>query len=114
MSRTIPLNTFANVKLDSSGNGTAQVGPNIPGVTWIPTTAAVFTTSTANTPLANLYLGSVSPVNFLGGTYDGNNDSTDLSVTVMNGMQIFCQWTGGDAGAQATLSIFGTQTVPGR
>jgi hypothetical protein len=112
MTRQLQLNAAAAVVLDGDGDGQVQAGPPLPGVTWSPLTGATSTTSTASTPLFSLYLGEPSPLNFLGGTYDGNNDSTDLAVTLQHGQYLTGVWAGGDPGAVATLSLTGTRAVP--
>jgi hypothetical protein len=113
MARTLNLNQNANVTLDQYGNGTVQAGPQIPGVTWTVTLAACTTASVVNTPVFNLYLGDPIPQNNLGGTYSGNNDEyTPLSAVLPNGQYMTGQWTGGDPGALATMTLTGTQQVP--
>lgn len=113
MSRTQNLSNFENVTLDENGNGTLQIGPNIPGVTWAVTQMACFTTSTENNPVFNTYLGSPIPQNFIGGTFSGNNDcNTGISIPLATGQYITGQWVGGDAGATGTFTVNGTQVVP--
>jgi hypothetical protein len=113
MSRTLSLQTYAVVTLDASGNGTVQIGPVIPGVTWQVTQVACYTTSVQNNPQFNLYLGDALPSNTLGGTYSGNNDAnTGLAITLRPGQYFTGQWAGGDAGAEATFTVIGTQLVP--
>jgi hypothetical protein len=115
MSLTVPLDAYASVTLNGSGNGTVSVGPNVPGVIWFPSTAAVSTSTGTNVPLAFLYQGiSASASSLISATYTGSADSTDLpSQPMYSGTQLICKWTGGDAGAVATLSVFGTMQIPG-
>jgi hypothetical protein len=56
-------------------------------------------------PEARLY--SPSGV-LLGGTYTGSQDTTDVSITLRFGAQLRVEWTGGDPGARATVSVSGT------
>lgn len=109
MPRTVPLNASGTVKLSAAGAGTAQVSPT--GLeTWQITRIAVTVTSNVLEPVAQVYVGSVAPGNLLAGTYTGSLDSSDENQTLNPGQGLLCTWTGGDAGATATLSVFGTVT----
>lgn len=114
MSRQLALNTFASVKLDGSGNGFAQTGPGLPGVSWQPQTIAVSVSTNNAEAQCNVFLG-ISPTAgaLLAATSTGSTgDSTDCSATVWPGQELIAVWTGGDPGATATISIFGTKEVP--
>lgn len=112
---SITLNVSASTTLNGSGNGTVSLGPAIPGVTWYPATAAVIVNPVSGSVVSQffLYQGPAGSTNFLGGTYTGDNNSTDVSVTLYTGQILTGVWTGGNPGATATLSLSGTQTVPG-
>lgn len=113
MARQLTLATGATITLDGNGDGVAQLGPQAAGVVWTVNQAACATTSSASNPVFNLYLGDPNPDNFIGGSFSGNNDATDLPGIVLQPGQYFTgTWDGGDPGAIATLSIFGTQQVP--
>lgn len=103
---TLPLSESYTVQLDASGNGQIIFGPNRQGQTWVPPMTVSFLTSTATkVPIGSLFQGSTN----LGSTFTGSNDSTDLpNVTVYPGSKLRATWTGGDAGAIATVSISGT------
>ncbi len=107
------LDEFARVTLNGSGNGTVSLGPRNSRQVWNVTNLAVFTTSTVNVPTATAYHGTPSPGSSLGGTYDGNNDSTGIAAMLYPGQQLSVQWTGGDAGAVATVSLYGTLEILG-
>lgn len=108
--RTTPLNTSSQpVTLDASGNGTADV--LVPTLErWHVTRIAVSTTTNVKEPTAKVYVDSIGPGNLLSGTYTGSNDSSDEDQELMPGQHLVCQWTGGDVGAKATLSVFGKKT----
>lgn len=107
-----PLNDGADATLDAAGNGTAVL--QVPALeTWHLTRVAVSATSNTSEPEARVYIGSVIPSNLLGGTYSGSLDSSDETQDVQPGQRIYCVWSGGDPGASATLSVFGTKTVAG-
>lgn len=110
--RTLALNTFAQVTLDANGNGQVALGPALPGVTWTVTNEATSTTSITNESNFYLYLNQVGPHNLLAGSFSGNLDSASVPVTVFPGQTLIGLWTGGDASAVATLTIYGTQKVP--
>lgn len=113
VTRTLSLQTYVTVTLDDSGNGTVQLGPNVPGVTWTVSQVACFSTSTATNPVFNLYLGDPLPSNFMGGTFSGSNDANTGLATVLSQGQYFTgQWVGGDPGATGTFTVLGTQAVP--
>ena len=108
-----PLNDSASTVLNGSGAGSVTYGPQVPGVIFEVATVATITTSTVNVPTFLAYQGPASQNNFLGGTYDGNNDSSEVAVTLYNGQVLTGIWTGGDSGATATMSVFGTKYSPG-
>lgn len=108
-----PINAGVSTVLDGTGGGIVTFGPQTPGVSYTITSVATITSSTVNTPTFLLYQGPVGQQNFIGGTYDGNTDSSDVNVQLFNGQVMTGVWTGGDAGAQATMSVFGNKTSPG-
>lgn len=115
MSRQLILNASAQVTLDGSGNGKAQLGPKLPGTSWQVDTVAVSASSNASEAQCNLYLG-LSPVagSLIGATATGSTgDSDDLAgANIWPGQLLIAVWAGGDPGAVATISVYGTQTVP--
>lgn len=115
MSRSLVLNNSAQVTLDGSGNGQAQLGPTLPGTSWQVDTVAVSASTNSSEAQCNLYLG-LQPVagSLIGATATGSTgDSDDLSgANVWPGQYLIAVWEGGDPGAVATISVYGTQTVP--
>ena len=103
-----PLDVSLSVRLNASGNGTVKLGPTSANQTWNVTNAAVSVSTNTLEPTAVLYLNSKASK--LAGTYTGSNDSTGLDETLRNGF-IICEWTGGDPGAIATLSLQGSIKV---
>jgi hypothetical protein len=99
-----PLDENKSTTLSAAGAGTVRIGPYSLAQRWHVTGARVKVSSNTNEPSANLYQGSKGT--FLGGTYSGSNDSTDLNV-ILDNSTILCEWTGGDAGATATLYLSG-------
>jgi hypothetical protein len=108
MPRTARLNEQASVKLNAGGTGTAQLVPSRLE-TWTVTRIAVSASSNTLEPVAQVYVASVSPGNLLAGTYTGSLDSSDENQVLSPQEPLLCVWTGGDVGATATLSVFGTR-----
>lgn len=110
--QTFQLDDGVSVVLDASGNGSVQIGPTRAGQSWLVKVAALQVSTNVLEPTAKLYLGTASPPNFLGGSYTGSNDAdTELNLPLRRGQRLTCVWSGGDAGARATLSITGEITV---
>lgn len=100
-----------SVVLDGSGNGSVTFGPD--RFPWIIQRVSVRVSSNTNEPQANIYRGSVNPGSFVSGTFSGTNDTdSNLNDGVLNiGEQYVCAWTGGDAGATATVSFYGMEAA---
>lgn len=116
MSATVPLAVSASVTLDGSGNGTVTLGPQLPGVAWSPSSCAVLVQPVSATVVSQfqLYNGPAQPGNFIGGTYTGDSNSTGLTVPPMYaGAVLTGVWSGGNPGATATMTLTGTQAIPG-
>ena len=61
-----------------------------------------------------LYLGGPADANFIGGSYAGDNNSSAISVPDLHpGQVLTAVWKGGNPGARATLTVTGTQNIPG-
>jgi hypothetical protein len=112
---TLPLDEQGVVTLDGTGSGFVALGPAYSYQTWIPTQLNVqVSPSPLNEPTFKYYRGTSGPTSFLGGTYTGSNDSTDIrGLTLHPGEKIFGVWTGtGTAGGVASMSIQGTKEIP--
>lgn len=105
------LDVFATVTLDGSGNGTASIGPQV-AEHWDG--LSVYVSVATNTAEANgtLYLGSgLSPGEALAQTATASSgDTWEGDRIVQLGQKLRFQWNGGDPGALATMSVFGTRT----
>lgn len=102
------LNESKSVVLNSSGNGEVQLGPAYYQERWEVTNASVRIVDAVRIPSARLYLDSAVPGNMLAATYDGSSDSAVGPVTLHSNQRLICVWLGGDPGATATLSVYGT------
>lgn len=110
MSNPIPLNKEATAILDSSGNGTASVGPGSSAgpATWTVSGVIVTTNRPGQGPVPRcaIYLDQA----LQGVTYDGSFSQgmcTDLIVN--KGSELTAIWSGGQVGDNATLTITGSQ-----
>lgn len=112
--RTQPFTRSASVVLNGSGGGTAAVGPSITDEVWTVAVAAVSASTNVSEATCKTYAGSTTAGGFVDGTTWGSTgDSTSsFSAPVYSGQQVFAVWTGGDAGAIATLVVTGTRQVP--
>lgn len=106
----IPLAEYAQVTLDANGNGAVQIGPEKQRESWMIQSMSVSVSSNTNEPTFKVYRGSSSAItSLISGTYAGSFD-TDTTFNYMleeNG-KLTCVWTGGDAGALATVVVHGT------
>lgn len=111
--RQLPLSVKAYATLDGSGNGTASVGPLSPGESWSGVTAAVKVATNASEATCAVYAGAAAtPCYFAGATTWGSTGDSTTNVPVVKvGGNVFAVWTGGDPGAQATLTVTGTKAV---
>ncbi len=110
----VPLSETQQITLDGTGTGTARLGPAF-GQSWSPSTVSVKASTAILEAQCRIYLGSdTSDVNFVDGTLSGSTgDSTDrITGPFRLPNYIFAVWTGGDAGAVATLSVLGSRDIP--
>lgn len=107
----IEVSPNASVTLDGSGNGQVSLGPPS-GAVWRLRLASVSTTSAVKQPQAFLYRGSTSgPTEQIDSTFLGNSASSGkvAGAPFFQGQVLWAKWTGGDAGAIATLQAYGQQ-----
>lgn len=119
MSVTVPLRQSVPVTLDASGGGTARLGPVSLRETWYPQVASVGTNQGPGDPVVSeaqckVYQGEdATQPNFCDGTLSGSTgDSTsNVSGPLYCGQYVWAVWTGGDAGAQACLTVTGSRQI---
>lgn len=110
MGPALQLDVAKSVVLNASGNGSVKLGPTSTRAVWHVLNAAVTVSSNTLEPTAIVYQNTRATK--LAGTNTGSNDSTNLDAWIRNGF-ILCEWTGGDAGATATLFLYGTIEIGG-
>lgn len=109
------LQASVQVQLDGSGNGSAQIGPQITREHWNLVSGNVSVATNVNEATCVLYMASgPSPTAILGSTATGSTgDTCGLSgVSLLPGQVVLAQWKGGDANAFATLALVGTTGRP--
>jgi hypothetical protein len=127
----LDLNETATVTLNGSGNGTARISPGQPGapgsgvgaarnsgLLWNLAGIAVSVATNVKEAQASAYVSygiqSQTPGDFQGQTQTGSTgDTCTVTASLRPGDWITVEWTGGDAGAVATMRVFGTITPPG-
>lgn len=105
---------YQSVTLDGSGNGTANLGPVRVREHWQIQGVGVKASSNVNEASCSIYIGtSVSEATFVGNTLTGSSGDTCgcAGMDIQPGQQVFAVWEGGDAGATATMTIFGTYSI---
>lgn len=113
MGTVLPLDESGQVTLDGSGNGAIRIGPLYSVQKWIPTMIVVNVSTNVKEPVFKYFRNSPGATSYLGGTYTGSNDQSDISGQILNpGESFYCQWTGGDAGALASVALNGTKEIP--
>ncbi len=118
MARTVSLAASASVVLDSNGNGTAEVGPSLPGEVWSPGSTSITCGGqipTTGTPTLFIYAGNgISNSTFIDSTYNvtGASSSMISGKQLYPGQLVFAVWSGGPPDELATLAVNGTRQVP--
>lgn len=115
---TLTLSRSLSVQLDGSGQGVAQLGPNLAGEQWLPTYVSVSCSAnvTQGACQANVYCGAyVGQDTFKQGTFSGDTgDGTDAVTgeVIWSGQYVWVQWLNGVPFAIATMRVTGTRIVP--
>jgi hypothetical protein len=104
----MPLTLTTQVTLNSLGNGTARLTPGRYDVKWYLTQAVVAVSTAVKEAKAQL---NSFPFLLPGSNSGSSGDTTGLDLTLTASQEISCTWTGGDAGAVATLTIVGSKEV---
>lgn len=108
--RSVPLQIGRTVTLDASGAGRITVGPDVKGPPEWHVTGVIIQTNrpgAAPIPRAAVYRDTQDANGVQGLTYDGSFASGSCDLTLVRGQVLICQWTGGQAGDQASFTISG-------
>lgn len=104
------LQEFAHVILDANGNGRVSIGPTVVRERWAPTQATVSVSTSVLESQCDLYLGVGGvPGRLMGSTRTGSSGDPYgfAGFELQPGQNLVAVWTGGDAGAVATITVFG-------
>jgi hypothetical protein len=100
-----------SVTLGASGSGSVTLGPDAGRgpATWHVDGVIIQTTrpGVAPIPRAQVYLGNAVAGNSQGLSYDGSFAQGSCDLTLARGETLTCQWTGGQAGDVATMTLTG-------
>lgn len=102
----IPLEVPASVVLDVAGNGSVTVGPTRSRQVWRISNVAVRTVQDipTNEAQCRVFVNGA----YRAGTFSGSSgDDTDLAVTLGRNNKITAEWSGGDAGVRAEMTLTG-------
>lgn len=116
--RQFPLNQSASIILNGSGAGTVKLGPSLPRELWRPSTASVVCSQAVSTGTcqASIYAGPQPQQPwFRDATFSADTGDTSDAVSadeLRPGTYAWAVFSGGVAGAVATLTVTGTREVP--
>lgn len=104
--QTLPFRLVKTVMLNGSGAGAINFSPTVG--TWEVSQVAALASSNTNEPEFSVFIDGV----FVGGSYSGSKTTdTTFNQEVQAQQVLQGVWTGGDAGAIATMVITGKKTV---
>ena len=104
-----PLSVSRSTTFDSTGNASVSMGPATYGEKWTINRMVVSSTCPDTTPTQfRSYRNVVQDSTMMDSTYNGNNDSSDTSISLGTLETIIGVWTQGISGATATMIIYGT------
>lgn len=111
--RRQPLNLSKSVKLDASGAGRLELGPDDGPPYWNVTKMLVKTSRPGKAPIpaCSVYLDSEDDNSLQGSTYDGSRDESDCDIDMSRGQHLIAVWSGGQVNDTATLSVTGWKDV---
>lgn len=111
---TTPLTPapFATVILDGGGGGTIRYSPN--GYAVDVTRIAVRASSNVKEAVCSVYQGQIGNSYLVAATFTGSSGDTTTNdnIHLQDGDSLYIQWVGGDAGASATVTVYGNMTPP--
>lgn len=102
------LNTSASARVGSNGRAMIALGPTVFGVTWTVKIIAVNSDS-AIKPRFKLYRNVESPTTYIDGTTNGNQNTSETEIALLNLDKLVCVWEGASAGANVSVFIQGSQ-----
>lgn len=110
-----PLSETDVITLNGSGAGTAKLGPLSSRETWYPDNVHVAVATNVLEASCRVYVGpDTTQSNFrdespMGST--GDSTGAASADVIKTGFYVWAVWTGGDANAQATLTVTGRKVI---
>jgi hypothetical protein len=108
-----PQSYSVSITLNASGNGTVTLGPQIAKEHWQVASATVSVSTNVKESQCSVFLGT-TPVSstLYGQTETGSTgDTCTIGQDIQSGQLVIAQWTGGDVGSVATMTLTGERTI---
>jgi hypothetical protein len=108
---TYPLDQYASVVLDGSGDGFAELGPARVKEHWQPVSVYVSVATAVLQATATLFIGtSINTATQAASTILGSSGDTcgTPGLDMPAGYKLFVQWKAGDPGQLATMHVLGS------
>jgi len=111
----VPLRASVPIMLDGLGNGTGKVGPLSARETWYPDNVHISVSTSVLESRCSIFVGrdttqpSFRDESILGSSGDSSGAVSADELVV--GDYVWAVWTGGDANAQAVLTVTGIKNV---
>ena len=109
---SFPLTENIQAKLNANGSAILRLGPSNAYQVWQISSVAINCDVSSPNPVVSVYNSNNPSSQFLGGTYNGAQNSANINATLYTGQQICAVFTGGQVGATVTLAVQGTVNVP--
>ena len=97
------------VTLDGSGSASAMTGPGRANVAWRVTRLTSDVSNETPLTMLQIFTNSVIPANYMDGTRRASHNVSELVTPIIidPASRLVLQWSGGPAGAIASVSIYG-------
>lgn len=107
----VTLDGAGSVVLDATGYGTVRLAPS--GEKWEIRRVHVECSTATLEAQSKTYRNQIAPRYVIDGTYSGSTgDTSDTPIYLEDGQAMIVEWTGGDVGATATVTISGWRSAP--
>lgn len=111
MTTAVRLDVRQSTVLDGVGYGYVRLAAT--GEKWEITRTFVACSTRTSEASCRIYANAISLANAIDGTHSGSSgDTSDTRYYLEDGQAIFVEWTGGDPGATATVTLSGWKSVP--
>ena len=105
------LDVDGSVTLDGSGYGVVRLAPA--GEKWEVRRTRTECSTATNEATVKVYRNQVAPRYVIDGTYSGSTgDTSDTVYYLEDGQAVIIEWSGGDPGATATVTLSGWRSEP--